>query len=92
MTAVKAKAFTRCKKLTTVKIGKNVSSIGTKAFYSCRKLGLITVTSSNLKKVGKNALKGIKSTAKIKVPKKKLQTYKKRFKNKGQGKKVKITT
>lgn len=92
MTAVKAKAFTRCKKLTTVKIGKNVSSIGTKAFYGCRKLGLITVTSSNLKKVGKNALKGIKSTAKIKVPKKKLQTYKKRFKNKGQGKKVKITT
>ncbi len=91
VTAVKAKAFTRCKKLTTVKIGKNVSSIGTKAFYGCKKLGLITIKSSNLKKVGKNALKGIKATAKIKVPKKELQTYKKRFKNKGQGKKVKIT-
>lgn len=91
VTVVKAKAFTHCQKLTSVKIGKNVTSIGTKAFYGCRKLGLITVKSAGLKKVGKNALKGIKATAKVKVPKKKLQTYKKLFKNKGQGKKVKIT-
>ena len=43
-----------------------------------------------LKKVGKNALKGIKATAKIKVPAKKLSVYKKLFKNKGQGRRVKI--
>lgn len=44
-----------------------------------------------VKSVGKNALKGIKLTAKIKVPAKKLTAYKKLLKGKGQGKKVKIT-
>lgn len=42
------------------------------------------------KSVGKNAFKGIKANAKIKVPSKKLKAYKKILKNKGQGNKVKI--
>ena len=37
------------------------------------------------------AFKNIKSTAKIKVPSKKLRTYKNLLKGKGQGRKVKIT-
>lgn len=51
----------------------------------------ISVKSTKLKSVGKNALKGINSNAKIKVPKSKFKKYKILFNNKGQGKKVKIT-
>ena len=45
---------------------------------------------TKLEKVGKNALKGINSKSTIKVPKDKLKNYSKLFKNKGQGKNVKI--
>lgn len=44
-----------------------------------------------MKSVEKNALKGIKATAKIKVPSKKLKAYKNLLKDKGQSSKVKIT-
>lgn len=83
-------AFEGCIGLTKVTVGKGVTEIGGSAFKDCKKLGTITIKSNNLKKVGKNALKGIKATAKIKVPAKKLPAYKKLFKNKGQGRKVKI--
>jgi len=43
-----------------------------------------------VKSVGKNALKGIHAKATIKVPKAKLDKYKKVFKGKGQGKNVKV--
>lgn len=46
--------------------------------------------STELKKVGWNALKGVKAAAKIKVLAKELPAYKKLFKNKGQGRKVEI--
>ena len=85
-----ASAFEGCTKLKKVTVGKGVTKIGSGAFRKCRKLGTITIKSVNLKKVGKNALKGIKAVAKVKVPSKKLSRYKKLFKNKGQGKKVKV--
>lgn len=90
VTSIASNAFNGNGMLKKVTIGKNITSIGAKAFYNCYNLKKITVKSANLKKVGKNALKKIKATAKIKVPKKKLSAYKKLFKNKGQGKKVKI--
>lgn len=90
VTEIPAKAFANSKKLKAVTIGKNVKSIGAKAFYKCPALKKITVKSTVLKKVGKAALKGINSKATIKVPKKKLKAYKKLFKGKGQSKKVKI--
>ena len=90
VTEIPAKAFANSKKLKAVTIGKNVKSIGAKAFYKCPALKKITVKSTVLKKVGKAALKGINSKATIKVPKKKLKAYKKIFKGKGQSKKVKI--
>lgn len=84
-------AFEGCKNLTKVTVEKNVTKIGSSAFKNCKKLGSITIKSTKLKSVGKNSCKGIKPTAKIKVPSKKLKSYKKLFKNKGQGTKVKIT-
>lgn len=68
----------------------NVTSIGTKALYKNKKIKKITVYSTNIKSVGKYAFKGIYKKAKIKVPSKKLTTYKRLFKNKGQEKAVKI--
>lgn len=85
-----ASAFMGCSKLSKVTIGQGVTTIKSNAFNNCRKLGKITIQSKNLKSVGKKALKGIKSTAKIKVPAKKLKAYKKLLKGKGQGKRVKI--
>lgn len=45
----------------------------------------------NITRIGKNAFKGISVKAKIKVSSSKLKAYKKLLRNKGQGKKVKIT-
>ena len=90
VTSIGNSAFENNKKLKSVMIGKKVKTIGVKAFYGCKTLKKITIKSTVLKKVGKNALKGIHKNAKIKVPKKKLKTYRKLLKKKGQGKKVKI--
>lgn len=78
-------------KVTKVTVGSNVTKIGKEAFSNTKKLKQIVIKSTKLKSVGKNALKGINGKAKIKVPKKKLSSYKKLFKKKGQGKNVKIS-
>lgn len=83
-------AFANCKALTTVTIPKGTKTIGTKAFYNCKKLVTINVKSTVLKKVGKNALKGINKKCVINVPKKQFKKYKKLFKGKGQKKSVKV--
>ena len=83
-------AFEGCIKLSRAALGKGIIEIGGNAFKNCKKLGTITIKSTKLKKVGKNSLKGLKPTAKIKVPARKLSAYKKLFKNKGQGKNLRI--
>ncbi|MBQ7067217.1 MAG: Ig-like domain-containing protein [Lachnospiraceae bacterium] len=80
VTAIEANAFKKCKKLTKVTIGKNVKTIGKNAFYKSAKLKKIVIKSKILKKVGKNALKGINKKAIIQVPKSKKTKYKKLFK------------
>lgn len=91
VTEIGSSAFFGCGNVTSVSVGANVSKISAKAFYNCKKLKKITISSTKLKSVGKNALKNISAKAKIKVPKKKLNAYKKLFKSKGQKKTVKIT-
>ena len=85
------KAFYKGTSLTNITIPAKVTGIGKSAFEGCKKLKRITVKSTKLKSVGKKALKGIRTKAKIKVPKSKLAKYKRLFKNKGQGKNVKVT-
>lgn len=92
VTTIEASALKNKAKIKSVKIGKNVKTIGASAFYGCKKLKTITIESTVLKTVGKNAFKKIDSKATIKVPKSKQKTYKKLLKNKGQGSKVKIKT
>ena len=91
ITEIGAGSFEGCKNLKSVTIGKNVTSIGKNAFKNCKNLKKITVKSIKLKKVGKGALTGINRKCVIKVPKKKLKSYKSLFKGKGQKKSVKIT-
>lgn len=82
VTEVAAKAFKNKKKLKSVKIGKNVKKIGKETFFGCKNLKKITIKSTTLKTVGKNAIKGINKKAAIKCPKKQLEKYKKLFKKK----------
>ena len=90
ITEIGTGSFEGCKNLKSVTIGKNVTSIGKNAFKNCKNLKKITVKSTKLNKVGKGALTGINRKCVIKVPKKKLKSYKSLFKGKGQKKSVKI--
>lgn len=90
VTAIGNKAFKNQKKAKSVVIGKNVKTIGTRAFAGDSKVKKITVKSTVLDKVGSKAFSGIDKKAVIKVPAKQLKSYKKMMKNKGQKKTVKI--
>ena len=73
-------------------IGKNVTSIGKEAFAKDKALKKLVIKSSGLKKVGKNAIKGISGKAKISCGKKNATAYKKLFTAKtGYIKSMKIT-
>lgn len=87
-----ADAFCNCKNLKKITIGKAVTKIDTKAFWGCGKLSDITIKAMKLTTVGKNAFKGIKGNARIKVPAKQLKQYEKLMKKKGQSNQVQIVT
>jgi hypothetical protein len=90
VTAIAAKAL-KGTKVKQVKIGANVKKINTAAFKNCKNLVKIKIISKKLKVVKKNALKGINSSAKIRVPASKLAAYKKLLKGKGQASTVEIS-
>lgn len=81
VTSVAAKAMKNNKKVKKVVIGKNITKIGAEAFRGCKNLNTITIKSSKLKSVGKNAIKGIYKKAKISCPKQKKAAYKRLFKS-----------
>lgn len=92
VTAVGKNVFQKNKKLQEVVIGANITSIGTKSFYQCKKLGKITFMSKKAPQIKGKAFSGIKKTCKITVPKKmtkkNLAQLKKRMKTAGAGKKA----
>lgn len=90
VTKIGASAFKGCRTATKATIGKYVKTIGKNAFYKASKLKTIYVNSAVLKKVEKNAFKGINGKAKIKVPKKKYAKYRKYLSRKGQKSTVRI--
>ena len=90
VTEVSSNALKNNKKVTTVKLGSNITTIGASAFKGCKKLKTITISSKKLKTVGKKAFSGIYAKAKVKVPSSKKKAYKKLLKGKGLGKKAKI--
>ena len=92
VTAIGNNAFKNCGKAGSAEIKANVTNIGSKAFYNCKKLKKLTIKSTKLKKVGKNAFQKIHSKAAIKVPKSKLKAYKSLLQGKGQKKGVKTSS
>lgn len=92
VTSVAKNALKGNKKVRTVSIGKNVTKIGAKAFFGCKNLKKIVIKTTGLKaaKVGKNAFKGISTKAVIKVPAKKVASYKKILKKAGLSSKVTV--
>ncbi len=88
VTAVGKNAFAK-KKIKSVTIGKNVTSIGSGAFKSCKSLKTISIKSTALKTVGKNAFSGTGSKAVIRVPKKKKKAYTSKLKKAGYTGKIK---
>lgn len=89
VTTIGDKAFYKCVALTKITIPSKVKKIGKSAFYGCKKLKAVTIKTSKLttKNVGKNAFKGVGSKyykkVVVKVPKKKLKTYKTMLKKRG---------
>ena len=92
VTSIAKNALKGNKKVTKLVIGKNVKTIGKKAFAGCKNLKTITIKTKLLKDktVKKQAFKGIHSKAVIKVPKGKASAYKKILRKKGIGKAVKV--
>jgi hypothetical protein len=93
VTEIKANAFKNHKKLKKITIGKNIKKIGQNAFSGCTGLKTIIIKTTKLtgKTVGKNAFKNIHKKAKVRVPGKKLKSYKSILKARGMnGKKQKI--
>ncbi len=87
--AIEKNAFKGNKKVTTVKIGKNVQTIGTNAFRGCTKLQKVTISSKNLSKIEAKAFYQCKKLKNIKVSSLKLKTVGKNA-FKGIAKKAKI--
>ena len=75
----KAKTITIPASVKIDKVDYTVTGIADNAFKGRKKTKKIIIKSMSLNKVGKNAIKGIDKNAIIKVPKKKIKTYKKLF-------------
>ena len=93
VTAIGTSAMSGAKKLTTVKIGANIMTVGAKAFCGCSKLSNVTIFSTKLTtaKTGANAFKGIRSNCRFKVLASRVSAYKKLLRAKGAGPKIIVT-
>lgn len=93
VTAIGGSAMSGAKKLTTVKIGANIMTVGAKAFCGCSNLSNVTIFSTKLTtaKTGANAFKGIRSNCRFKVPASRVSAYKKILRAKGAGPKIIVT-
>lgn len=92
VTSIAGKAFYKNKKLKQVVIGKNVQTIGNKAFYGCKNLVILTIKTQKLVKsrVGRDAFSKVNPKAVVKVPGRKLNSYTKLLIDRGLSKKTKI--
>lgn len=92
VTSIADGAFKGNKDLKKVTIGSNVAEIGAKAFWGCKNLKTIKISSKKLtmKNVGSQAFKKVSATATIQVPKSKMKSYKKIFRKRGLGNKTKF--
>ena len=92
VTTIGSKAFYKCTSLTGITIPSKVTKIGDYVFKGCTKLKTINLNTTLLttKTVSGKAFSGVSTSAVVKVPKSKLESYKKLFVKKGLSKKVKV--
>ncbi len=83
VTEIEDNAFSSNASLTTLTIGTNVTSIGTKAFYKCKKLTTVKIKTKKLSTIGTKAFYGIKNNATFSAYRSKLTTYQKKIKASG---------
>ena len=83
-------AFLGCKSLKTFTWEGKVTKVGKKAFFGCKKLSKLVIKTKKLKTVGKAALKKTPAKMKVKVPKAKKKTYKKKLVKAGMSKRAKV--
>lgn len=85
VTSIKENALKANKKVKKVTIGINVKTVGKNAFYGCKNLKTVTISTTKLtiSSVKANAFKGLNSKAVVIVPEEKLTVYKKILKAKG---------
>ena len=89
VTGISQNAFAKNKKVKSVTIDKNVTSIGSNAFLNCSSLKSMQIKGTSIKKIGKNAFKGVGKNAVIRVPKKARRSYAAKLKKAGFGGTVK---
>lgn len=75
ITELKANCIRNNKKVRTINIEKNVTKIGAKAFYGCKKLTKIKIMSENIESIGTSAFSGIAKKAAVYVPRSRLAQY-----------------
>ena len=90
VTAIGAGAFKANTRLTRVVIGKNVRTLGAKSFYGCKRLKRVVIknTSMTSKTIGTGAFAKTYTKMTVKVPAKKLKSYRKLLLRKGVSKKA----
>ena len=77
VTSVAKKAFRGLENLESVTIGKNVETIGEKAFENCESLKRITLRGRKLVSVGSKAFKGIDPEPEVYTPGTQMEGYRK---------------
>lgn len=92
VTAIGKAAFNKNVKVTKITLGRNVKTIGARAFYGCKKLRTVVIKNTQMtgKTVGSGAFKGTYAKMTVKVPAKKLKSYKTILLKRGVSKKAVI--
>lgn len=83
VTSIGDDAFKSNVNLTTLTIGANVTSIGSKAFYKCKKLSTVKINTKKLGTIGDKAFYGIQNKALFSAYRSKLKSYQSKLKNSG---------
>ena len=93
VTALGSRAFERNRKVTSVRLGIKVNTIGDRAFRNCRKLRDLYIQCTKLKPddIGNRVFDGVCSGVRVSVPRSKLEEYRKMLQDKGLKKTVPVT-
>lgn len=94
ITAVRSRAFEGNKKVTSIRLGSKVNTIGDRAFRKCKKLEKLYIQSSKLKpeNIGERAFEDVPKDLKIYVPKSKKDEYRKMLREKGLRKLISVNS